>query len=174
MVHNTEALPLVYAQVLREHTVVWLDGLQPSRRAEVVKQVRNLQNRVVMVLSQRTSNWLDQTRLCKRTFKVVGRFPASAKLMMSANQYDLEPKATTKELVVWANIPARLQEGVLTISTFGMPEAPLLAIHEMEGGRWNSFHRGSQDFQYRSAKGVVAATDCSVIKDSGEGGPCMG
>ena len=87
--------------------------------------------------------------------------------MLSANQYDLEPKATTKELVVWANTAARLQEGTLTISTWDVPESPLLAMHGMEGGRWDSFHRGSQDFQSRSAPGVVAATDGSVIKDSG-------
>ena len=54
-----------------------------------------------------------------------------------------------------------------------MPSDPLQAIYDMAGGHWQDFHFGSQDFKYRQAEGVVAATDGSVIKDEDEG-ICLG
>jgi hypothetical protein len=42
-----------------------------------------------------------------------------------------------------------------------MPGEPLKTLQDMSGGRWESFHAGSQDFAYRNVAGIVAATDGS-------------
>jgi ribonuclease HI len=85
--------------------------------------------------------------------------------MLSANQFDMAPKASTLVLEVWANKAAQLARGTPGIQSYNMPGEPLKALQDMSGGRWESFHAGSQDFVYRNVAGIVAATDGSIVKD---------
>jgi hypothetical protein len=97
--------------------------------------------------------------------------------MLSANQFDMAPKASTLVLEVWANKAAQLargpSRGTPGIQSYNMPGEPLKALQDMSGGRWESFHAGSQDFAYRNVAGIVAATDCSIVKGENGWGCCI-
>ena len=93
--------------------------------------------------------------------------------MLSANQFDLTPKASVRVLEVWVNRYALMRGDMASLREFPGLEEPLLTVHNMTGGRWEHFHRGSQDYKYREFHGIVAATDGSVVNDPEEG-LCMG
>ena len=94
--------------------------------------------------------------------------------MLSSNPVDFKPKASVRVIEIWANSSARKAAVLSDVQAFAMPTEPLKALQEMQGGRWESFHQGSQDFQYRHTPGgIVAATDGSI--SLGEDGiPLMG
>jgi ribonuclease HI len=179
VVYGCEASPLT-CELQQKHTVVWMDGYNQDR-IELLKQLMDRKMagyRVLLVMSYGLRQKLQKLQWLQphKWFKIRA-FPVGTQIMLSANQFDHTPKASVKVLEVWANLRARnyKAQGWQTelLESFAMPEEPLLALHEMDEGRWPHFHQGSQDYKYREFNGVVAATDGSVVNDPEEG-LCMG
>ena len=172
VVHGSEPSPLTKV-LKRMDTVVWLNGVEKDRVGVLRLLQKFTSNNVVVVMSSGLRQQM-QTRKCipKQWCKVTS-FPAGTRIMLSANQFDLKPKASIRVLEVWANIKAGHCNNFSLIGEFVMTDSPLLDIHNMSGGRWQHFHNGSQDYKYQEFDGIVAATDGSVIDDPDEG-PCMG
>jgi ribonuclease HI len=152
-------------------TVVWLNGLSKQRRAQVLKEVHKATFKVIVVVSHRVCSQFMRRIVEARNWKRMATFSTGSRLMLSANQFDFAPKASSLVLEVWANRVAQLavaraqQPALSSIELYTMPEEPLKALQDMTGGRWDSFHAESQDFAYRDAVGIVTATDGSVTKD---------
>ncbi len=174
VVYGSEALPLTRELDRRRHTVVWLDEYKQGRIA-LLRELRGMTGyNVVLVMSYsvriqvQKSKWLPLTVWAK-----VCTFPVGTPIMLSANQFDLTPKASVKVLEVWVNRRARVTGDMESLREFPGLDEPLLTVHNMAGGRWEHFHRGSQDYKYKEFEGIVAATDGSVVNDPEEG-LCMG
>ncbi len=93
--------------------------------------------------------------------------------LLAVDQFDMTPKASSFIIEVWANRTAQQAGGAVGIQDFVMPADPLRVLEDMTGNRWDKFHSGSQDFRYRAAAGIVAATNGSIAKDE-DGNVLMG
>ena len=165
IVHDTELQPVVFATMQQARSVVWLNGLNKSKRSAILKTVRLASHAVLIVTSYGIRTQLMPGSKWKRWEKVAV-FSVGAKLMLSKNQYDFSPKASHRVLEVWANQAANRHRGVPDLGSYAVPTDFLTALYNMKGGRWDSFHEGSQDFKYRTVDSIVAATDGSVVKGS--------
>ena len=169
-----EASPLTSQLNTRKHTVVWLDGYKKNRIALFQGLSGMTGQSVVLVMSYSVRSRVQKTKwLPLSLWSKVCTFPVGTPIMLSANQFDLTPKASVRVLEVWVNRYARMMGDMASLGQIPVPVEPLLIVHNMTGGRWEHFHRGSQDYRYREFDGVVAATDGSVVHDPDEG-LCMG
>jgi ribonuclease HI len=172
IVHSPANPPLAFEELDKAASVVWLNGVKADRRRQVLWTLGN-RSPVLMVVSSRVrvaiQKALQKAHKLPKYWKKVASFPAQTRLMLSTDQYDFRPKACSRALEVWANLRAHVRPGVLDISSFTMPDEPLRAINEMHGDRWDYFHLGAQDFTYRQAPGVLAATDGAVKKYGKDG-----
>lgn len=172
VVHNKAVLPLVQDRPSQAATVVWLNGISKQSRAKALPLLKS--NRpVLLVVSHKLRTQLQKLLGRPKPWKKVASFPAQSRLMLATNQYDFTPKASSQILEVWANQAAAAKPTVRDIGSFSMPQSPLQSIDRLSEGRWPQFHAQAQDFKYRHAAGIVAATDGSVRKDP-DGNMCMG
>ena len=168
IVYHSPNPPLVFDEPVRAASVIWLNGVKAVKRGTLLRALGN-QHPILMVVSSRARAALQKVWKTPAGWKKVASFPAQSRLMLSTNQFDFTPKASSQILEVWANPPARARPGISDIGSFTMPDDPLRALDSLKNGRWGDFHSGAQDFPYRQAPGIVAATDGAVKKYGKEG-----